>query len=195
VAGGLDDVVLAAHEPEIPLRIAPREVRIPLEDGTELLLVHASPASPFFREMLGQLYASTGSWAEALPEFEAAVRNPLYKTPEIALINAGRCAGSLGENRQAEQYFKRALAVSPNNPEAALSLSQLNYKEGRLPEARALMKPVMLQTNPPPEALALGACIERKMGDRSAEASYISQLRNRYPDSAEAKSIATGGCE
>ena len=25
------------------------------------------------------------------------------------------------------------------------------------------------QTNPPPEALALGACIERKMGDRSAE--------------------------
>jgi len=57
------------------------------------------------------------------------------------------------------------------------------------------MNPVMLQTNPPPEALALGACIERKMGDRSAEASYISQLRNRYPDSAEAKSIATGVCE
>ena len=49
-----------------------------------------------------------------------AARNPLYKTPEIALINAGRCAGSLGENKQAEAFFKRALAVSPNNPEAAL---------------------------------------------------------------------------
>ncbi len=133
--------------------------------------------------------------SESIPEFERAVNNPLYKTPEIALINAGRCSGSLGENQQAEQYFKRALAVSPNNPEAAFSLSQLNYKEGRLPEARALMKPVMLQTNPPPDALALGACIERKMGDRSAEASYISQLRNRYPDSAEAKNIATGACE
>ena len=92
-------------------------------------------------------------------------------------------------------FFKRALAASPNNPEAALSLAQLNYKEGRLPEARALMKPVMLQTNPPPDALALGACIERKMGDRSAEASYTSQLRNRYPDSAEARNIATGVCE
>jgi predicted phosphodiesterase len=29
------------------LRTLPREVRIPLEDGGELLLVHASPASPF----------------------------------------------------------------------------------------------------------------------------------------------------
>jgi Tfp pilus assembly protein PilF len=85
--------------------------------------------------------------------------------------------------------------VSPNNPEASLSLAQLTYKEGRLPEARALMKPVMQQTNPQPEALALGACIERKLGDRSAEASYTSQLRNRYPDSAEAKFIATGACE
>ena len=154
-----------------------------------------SPNDSEFRQNWGWYLCTHAQARESIPEFERAVNNPLYKTPEIALINAGRCAGSLGENRQAEQFFKRALAVSPNNPEAAFSLAQLNYKEGRLPEARALMKPVMLQTNPPPEALALGACIERKMGDRSAEASYISQLRNRYPDSAEAKSIATGVCE
>ncbi len=29
------------------IRTLPREVRVPLEDGSELLLVHASPASPF----------------------------------------------------------------------------------------------------------------------------------------------------
>ena len=56
------------------------------------------------------------------------------------------------------------------------------------------MKPVMQQTTPPPEALQLGMCIERKLGDRGAEASYVSQLRNRYPDSDEAKAIATGAC-
>lgn len=154
-----------------------------------------APNDSEFRQNWGWYLCTHGQARESIPEFEMAARNPLYKSPEIALINAGRCAGSLGENRQAEVFFKRALGVSPNNPDAALSLSQLTYKEGRLPEARALMKPVMQQTNPPPEALALGVCIERKMGDRSAEASYISQLRNRYPDSAEARGIATEACE
>ena len=154
-----------------------------------------APNDSEFRQNWGWYLCTHSQARESIPEFERAVSNPLYKTPEIALINAGRCAGSLGENRQAEVFFKRALGVSPNNPEAAFSLSQLNYKEGKLPEARALMKPVMQQNNPPPEALALGACIERKLGDRSAEASYTSQLRNRFPDSAEARSIATGLCE
>ena len=154
-----------------------------------------APNDSEFRQNWGWYLCSHGQAREAIPEFEMALRNPLYKSPEIALINAGRCAGSLGENQRAEAFFKRALSVSPNNPQAAFSLSQLAYREGRLAEARALMKPVMQQTNPAPEALALGVCIERKLGDRSAEASYTSQLRNRYPDSAEAKNIASGACE
>jgi type IV pilus assembly protein PilF len=154
-----------------------------------------APNDSEFRQNWGWYLCTHGQAKEAIPEFEMAVKNPLYKTPEIALINAGRCAGSLGENQRAESFFRRALNVSPNNAQAAFSLSQLAYKEGRLAEARALMKPVMQQTNPDAEALALGMCIERKMGDHSAEASYASQLRNRYPNSAETKGIATGACQ
>jgi type IV pilus assembly protein PilF len=54
---------------------------------------------------------------------------------------------------------------------------------------------VMLTTNPPPEGLRLGMCVERKLGDRQAELSYVSQLRNRYPDAPETKAIATESCE
>jgi type IV pilus assembly protein PilF len=154
-----------------------------------------APNDSDFRQNWGWYLCTHGQAKESIPEFEIAAGNPLYKTPEIALINAGRCSASLGENQRADLFFRRALSISPNNPQAAFSLSQLVYKEGRLPEARALMKPVMLQTNPPPEALALGICIERKLGDRSAEASYTSQLRNRYPGSVEAQNIATGTCE
>jgi type IV pilus assembly protein PilF len=53
----------------------------------------------------------------------------------------------------------------------------------------------MQQVAPPPEALFLGMCIERRLNDRPAELSYASQLRNRYPDSAETKAIAGGTCE
>ncbi len=57
------------------------------------------------------------------------------------------------------------------------------------------MRRVMAQPSPPPEALFLGMCIERKLGDRAAETSYASQLRNRFPESAETKAIAGGSCE
>jgi Tfp pilus assembly protein PilF len=55
------------------------------------------------------------------------------------------------------------------------------------------MRPVMQQPAAPPEALYLGMCIERKQADRQSELSYTTQLRNRYPDSAEAKAQSGGG--
>jgi type IV pilus assembly protein PilF len=130
---------------------------------------------------------------EALAEFEIAVRNPLYRTPEIALVNAGRCAQSFDE-RLAESYFRRSLAVQPGNPLASLGLAQIAYRARRYEDARGWMRGVMLTTNPPPEGLRLGMCIERRLGDSQAELSYVSQLRNRYPDAPETKAIATDTC-
>ena len=57
------------------------------------------------------------------------------------------------------------------------------------------MRLVMAQNPPPPEALYLGMCIERRLKDAAAEQSYVTQLKNRYPNSAETRAIATGVCE
>jgi type IV pilus assembly protein PilF len=130
---------------------------------------------------------------EALTEFETAVRNPLYRTPEIALVNAGRCSQAT-DVRAAESYYRRALVAQPGNPLASLGLAQIAYQGGRYDEARTWMKGVMLTTNPPPEGLRLGMCVERKLGDRQAELSYVSQLRNRYPEAPETKALATETC-
>ena len=132
---------------------------------------------------------------ESLAEFELAVRNPLYRTPEVALVNAGRCAQALGDTPSAENYFRRALATQPGNPLASLGMAQIAYRDRRYVEARTWMKGVMLTTNPPLEGLRLGMCVERKLGDRQAELSYVSQLRNRYPDAPETRAIATESCE
>ena len=132
---------------------------------------------------------------ESLAEFEAAVRNPLYRTPEIALVNAGRCAQGMGDPRAAEGYFRRALQAQPGNALASYGLAQIAYNEHRYDEARAWMKGVMLTNNPPPEGLDLGMCVERKLGDRQAELSYVSQLKNRYPNAPETKAAATEKCE
>ena len=132
---------------------------------------------------------------ESIAEFDLAIRNPLYKTPEIALVNAGRCSASFGDTAAAEQYFRRAVAAAPGNPNASYGLALIAYKGARFNEARSWLRPAVLQANPAPEALYLGVCLERKLGDRQAEMSFTSQLKNRYPDSAETRAIPSGVCE
>jgi type IV pilus assembly protein PilF len=157
--------------------------------------ISLAPNDSEIRHNWGVFLCATGRARDAIPEFEQAIRNPLYKTPEIALINAGKCSVTLGEAAKAETYFRQAITVSPNNPIASYNLALLAFRQKRFDEARAWMRPVMQQQTPPPEALYLGMCIERRQGDRQSELSYTSQLRNRYPDSAEAKALPSGTCD
>jgi len=153
-----------------------------------------APNDSDIRHNWGWYLCQHGREREALGEFETAVRNPLYRTPEVALVNAGRCSQPFDE-RAAENYYRRALAAQPGNPLASLGLAQIAYKAHRYDEARAWMRGVMLTTNPPPEGLRLGMCVERRLGDRQAELSYVSQLKNRYPEAQETKGLATESCE
>ena len=154
-----------------------------------------APNDSEIRQNWGWYLCTHGRAKESLAEFDLAVRNPLYRTPDVSLVNAGKCAIAIGEARRGEEYLRRALAVNPANVYAAYNLALLKYREAQLEEARALMRRVLQQPAPPPEALYLGMCIERKLGDRPAEMSYVSQLRNRYPDAAETKALASGVCE
>lgn len=154
-----------------------------------------APQDPEIQQNWGWFLCTTGRARESLAPFEAAAANPLYKTPEIALVNAARCSGSFGDTARADAYFKRAITLAPNNALAAYGLADLAYKANRLEEARGWMRRSMAQANPAPEMLFLGMCIERRLGDRAAELSYVAQLRNRYPDAPETRAIATGSCE
>jgi type IV pilus assembly protein PilF len=149
-----------------------------------------APGNPDIRHNWGWYLCQHKREREALAQFETAVSDPLYRTPEIALVNAGRCAQAIGDIAAAEGYFRRALSGQPNNVLASYGLAQIAYKQGRYDEARALMRRVIQTNNAPPEALRLGMCVERKLGDRQSEASYISQLRNRYPEAPETRAIA-----
>ena len=154
-----------------------------------------APSDPDARHNWGWFLCTTGRARESIPEFDVAIRNPLYRTPEVALVNAGKCSAAAGDVAAADQYLRRALQLRPNDAGAAYNLALLSFKGGRVPESRALMKVVMQQNAPSPEALYLGMCVERRLGDRQAEQSYVTQLRNRYPESAEARAIGSGDCE
>jgi type IV pilus assembly protein PilF len=156
--------------------------------------VALAPNDSEIRQNWGWFLCTHGKPRESIAEFEAAVRNPLYKSPDVALVNAGKCSIETGDYRRGEDFLKRALAINPGNVSGLYNLALLMYRESRTDDARALMRRLMQTPNPAPDALYLGMCIERKAGDQASEASYVSQLRNRYPQSAEARAIPPGTC-
>ena len=122
------------------------------------------------------------------------MRNPLYKTPEIALVNAGRCSASFGDNAAAEQFFKRALGASPGNPNAAYGLALLAYAPDAYDEARGWLRPAVLQANPAPER-STSACASsarratrrrRRRSHRSSRTAIRTRLKHGHspPESA-----------
>lgn len=159
------------------------------------LAIDLAPQDPEIRNNYGWFLCHRSQFKPAIEQFNIAAKHPLYRTPEVALVNAGLCSARLGEINEARQYFRRALAIQPAQPTAYFGLAEIAYKSAQFEEAREHMKGVMQAANPPPQALLLGACIERKLGDRTSELSYSQQLRNRYPESREMKQLQGGWCE
>ena len=50
----------------------------------------------------------TGKTADGEKLFIEVAKNPVYRTPEVALLNAGVCVGSAGDVVDSERYFNRA---------------------------------------------------------------------------------------
>jgi type IV pilus assembly protein PilF len=137
----------------------------------------------------GLFLCSRGRAAEGIGHFETALKDPLYSTPQKALVNAGVCSRKAGDDKAAEAYFARALKLDPANGVSLYHLADLHYKRGQIAEARNYLTRHLQVAAATPEALWLAVRTERKLGDRNAEASYGLQLRKRFPASPEAKAL------
>ncbi len=122
-----------------------------------------------------------------------AVKNPLYGTPDAAYKNAALCSLNIGDKKGAEEFFLRALQLNPNQPQALYNMAELEYGRDRYGAAKQYMDRYMkVVPAVGPEALLLGARIERRLGDRTAMLSYGNQLRLRFPSAPETKAFLDG---
>ena len=122
-----------------------------------------------------------------------AVKNPLYATPDVAYKNAGLCALNMGDKKSAEEFFQRALKLNPNQPQALYNMALLEYGRDRYAVAKEYFsRYAKAASTLGPEALLLGARIERRVGDRNAMLAYGNQLRQRYPSAPETKAFIDG---
>jgi type IV pilus assembly protein PilF len=143
----------------------------------------------------GQFLCERKREKEGIGYFMAAVRNPLYRTPERSYVNAGVCARRMGDAEAAKGYLRQALRLRPNQPQALYNLAELNYEERNYDAAKGNIDRLMRAVQPNAEALWLAIRIERNVGDAASAASYAQQLRKNFPDSREARALSAGQFE
>ena len=132
---------------------------------------------------------------EAIKFFMAAVRNPLYQTPERSYLNAALCARSVGDLAAAEEHLRQAVKSRPNFAPALYYLAEFAYGRGDHLAARQYLGSLTRLVSPSAEVLWLGVRVERKLGDKNSEASYALQLRRNFPESAQAQALLAGQYE
>src|SRR5580704_18906605 len=98
----------------------------------------------------------TGKTAAGEKMFNSVATNPLYQTPEVALVNAGVCVRSAGNLVDADRYFSRALAIRPNMPEGLLQLGNVAFDRGDAAQALDIVQRYLAVNVPTPEVLWLG---------------------------------------
>jgi type IV pilus assembly protein PilF len=129
---------------------------------------------------------------EAIRQFMLAVRNPLYQTPEKAYVNAGDCARTKGDLAAAEGYYQKALQQRPGFGRALLGLADLHFRRGQYRESRTLLDQYRQGSAATAESLWLQVRVERKLGDRKAEAESARELRRVFPGAPETALLQAG---
>lgn len=144
----------------------------------------------------GWFLCQTDREKQSVNHFMVAIKNPLYSTPAKPLTNLGLCYLKMKDDRLAEEYLFRALRIDgAGNIQALYWLSDIYYRQKRYDEARLALADLHKIMEPNAQSLWLALLVERRLGDREAEARYASQLRRKYQGSPEYQRLMQGQFE
>jgi type IV pilus assembly protein PilF len=118
-----------------------------------------------------------------------AASNPLYKTPEVAFLNAGNCFRNGGQLKEAEDSYRRALKASPRFSAALFQMADLEFTQQEFLSARAFMERYLATARVTASSLWLAVRIERSLGNAAAANDYSRRLKDDYPNSAETRAL------
>lgn len=92
------------------------------------------------RNNLGNVLGLQGKSEEAIREYEKAVANVLYPTPEYGYYNMGREHARLKNLSKAEAMYQRAIALRPSFAEAYRGLAMVQSEKGQWKEAAGTLE-------------------------------------------------------
>jgi len=136
----------------------------------------------------GVFLCQIGKPQKAVPYFETAVANPLFKRAALSYMRAGECLSGSDE-RNAELYLKKALELNPRLGPALLRLAVLKFDASNYLSARAYIERYFAITEPQPDSLLLAYKIESSLDAADMANSYRSKLLRNFPGSEQARSV------
>lgn len=151
-----------------------------------------APRDPEVMNNFGWFLCLRGEGERGKEYFSRVLADPLYTTPEKALLNAGLCARIAGSKAEAEDMLRRAVVFKPDLAGALYSLAEILFEKGSLKEAEIYLNRYMRLGEPTLSALVLGVKISRALGDKVGEDSMSQQLRRRFPDAPQTRALLQG---
>ena len=182
------------------------QMDVALEEVDEALKAEPNYAPAY--NVLGLVNMKLNDDAKALQNFTQALKLTPENAeipctalpfPAIARFRAilpvseiGICEIKRQRYDEAQAYLRKALLIQPSYFTALLALVDMDFRRGRLVEAKSKLIELMQNNSPTPESLLLAIQIEQAIGDQMSADSYIFQLQKRFPDSREAISVREG---
>nr|WP_227001445.1 type IV pilus biogenesis/stability protein PilW [Pulveribacter suum] len=150
------------------------------------------PSDPDILHNLGWLQCQRQQYAQADQLFERALAVPAYAGRSKTLMSQGMCYQRAGRPEQAEQTLLRAYEIDAGNPVVGYHLASLMLARGEMARAQFYIRRVNNGEFANAESLWLGVKIERQLRDLAAMRQLSEQLRKRFPDAKETRSLDRG---
>lgn len=164
----------------------------PLAEENFAAALRYAPGDPEVFNNYGWFLCQSRREKQAMEYFAAAAKNPLYPTPSKPHTNAGVCAIQLKDYKLAETHLATAMRFDAANTLALFWLAEAVYQQGRAQDARQWIGQLEKALELPAEATWLALRIERKLGNREAEARYTARLKRVFPTAPETVKMLQG---
>jgi type IV pilus assembly protein PilF len=124
--------------------------------------------------------------------FRQALISPQNQDISRTLLTQGICQARAGDLPAAEATLQRAYEIDSGNASIAVNLAEVLYRRGDYERARFQMRRInAVREIANPQTLWLAMRIERRLGNTQGLVSLGQQLRDRFPESAQAKLYAS----
>jgi len=118
---------------------------------------------------------------------------PQYAEVPRSLMARGLCQARAGRWQDAERSLGRSFELDPSNSSTAFAYAEVLYRRGEYERARFYVRRINGQPDQSnAQSLWLAARIERRIGNMPGVEDFGRQLRDRFPDSAEARLLQRG---
>ena len=151
--------------------------------------VSIDPYDPYALNALGSFECDQAKYDAAISRFKAALDNPLYPTPWVALHNAGQCSERQGNTANTEDYYRAALKRNPGFAQSLARMAHISAGKGQSLSVRAYLQRYAGISPLTADLFLLGVRAESVLGDAKQAALYAAELRKRYPTAKEIESL------